>query len=190
MMDVAKLAGEIAKLSKEVPSFKQAFPTVPDTKDTPSWGKSADAIPDLGNEVSDLLSTIEGDNTRDGIPQITQNKLDGIQREETVLSELQEQFSEKDGFTVLREQLLRDKDGNIVKDPVTGEARRIDFVVIDKDGNVVKMVEVTSETAPKDAQTAKENRIRDAGGNNIRNSETGLICRIPDNVTSEIDRRA
>ncbi len=31
---------------------------------------------------------------------------------------------------------LRDKDGNIVRDPVTGEGRRIDFVVI-KDGKVV-----------------------------------------------------
>ena len=42
--------------------------------------------------------------------------------------------------------MLEDKEGNIVKDPETGEARRIDFTV-SKDGEVVKSIEVTSETA-------------------------------------------
>ena len=54
---------------------------------------------------------------------------------------------------------MRDSEGKIVRDPETGEARRIDFVVV-KDGQVVDSIEVTSETADKTGQTAKEERIR------------------------------
>ena len=81
----------------------------------------------------------------------------------------------------------RDENGNIVKDPVTGEARRIDFVVV-KDGKVVDSIEVTSKTADKTGQSAKETRIRENGGNYIRDSNGNLI-KIPDNVQTRIERR-
>lgn len=118
---------------------------------------------------------------------IIQNKLDGCAREEKVGKELQEKYPLEKGYSVIREAYLRDENGNIVKDPLTGEARRIDFVVV-KEGRVVEMVEVTSKTAPKDAQTAKENRIRDNGGNYIKDDK-GDIVKIPNSVQTRIDRR-
>ena len=82
---------------------------------------------------------------------------------------------------------LRDENGEIVKDPVTGEARRIDFVVV-KDGKVVDSVEVTSKTADKTEQTAKEDRIRENGGNYIKTTDGDLV-RIPDDLKTRIERR-
>ena len=82
---------------------------------------------------------------------------------------------------------LRDQDGNIVKDPETGEARRIDFVVT-KNGKVVDSIEVTSKSADKTEQIAKEQRIRENGGNYIRDSE-GTLIEIPKNVNTRIERR-
>ncbi|MDR0363513.1 MAG: hypothetical protein LBH92_00595, partial [Bacteroidales bacterium] len=93
---------------------------------------------------------------------LIRNKEDGNRREAEVDDELKNKYPESEGYTIEKEVYLRDKDGNIVRDPVTGEARRIDFVVI-KDGKVVDSIEVTSKTAPKDEQTAKENRIRENG---------------------------
>ena len=116
-----------------------------------------------------------------------QNKLDGCAREEKVGEELRKKYPPESGFTVLREVYLRDENGEIVVDPVTGTKRRVDFAVV-KDGNVVDMVEVTSKTAPKEAQIAKENRIRNAGGNYIKDYNNNLI-RIPDSVKTRIDRR-
>ena len=66
-------------------------------------------------------------------------------------------FVTEDGYEIISEAYLRDKDGNIVKDPETNSARRIDFVVV-KDGKVVDSVEVTSKTASKEEQSAKEDR--------------------------------
>lgn len=119
--------------------------------------------------------------------EIIQNKLDGCAREEKVEKELQEKYPPENGYTVMREVYLRDENGSIAKDSITGAARRIDFVVI-KDGKVVEMVEVTSKTASKDAQMAKESRIRNEGGNYIKDYNDNLI-RIPANVNTRIDRR-
>ena len=116
-----------------------------------------------------------------------QNKLDGLKREEDVKEELEKKYPESEGYTILSEVYFRDEHGKIVKDPVTGEARRIDYVVI-KDGKVVDSIEVTSKTADKTEQTAKENRIRDNGGNYIKDSEGNLI-KIPDDVQTRIERR-
>ena len=116
-----------------------------------------------------------------------QNKQDGLRREGEVETELQETYPPEEGYSIEQEVYLRDKDGNIVKDPVTGEARRIDFVVI-KDGEVVDSVEVTSKTADKTSQSAKEERIRDIGGNYIKDSNGNLV-EIPANVQTRIERR-
>lgn len=123
------------------------------------------------------------------IEQIEKNREDGSNREDLAYKELQQEFPENEGYNVEREQYLRGKEGNIVKDPETGEARRIDFIVT-KDGKVVKSIEVTSETAPKDAQIAKENRIRDAGGNFIKDRDSGQLVEIPKDIKTEVRRYA
>lgn len=115
------------------------------------------------------------------------NKLDGLQREHEVETELKKQYPPEKGYSIVSEAYLRDKDGNIVKDPLTGEARRIDFVVV-KGEKVVDSIEVTSKTADKTNQIAKEGRIRQAGGNYIRNYD-GKIIEIPAKVNTRIERR-
>ncbi len=125
----------------------------------------------------------------DKIEQIEKNREAGANREDLAYKELQKEFPENEGYKIEREQYLRDKDGNIVKDPETGEARRIDFTIT-KDGKVVKSVEVTSETAPKDAQVAKEDRIRNEGGNFIKARDTGQLAEIPKDTKTEIWRYA
>lgn len=95
--------------------------------------------------------------------------------------------STKQGYSVVEEVYLRNKEGSIVKDNKTGEARRIDFVVV-KDGKAVSSVEVTSNTASKVEQSAKETRIRDAGGNYIKDSNRNLV-EIPKDVQTRIERR-
>lgn len=116
-----------------------------------------------------------------------QNKLDGIRREQEVDKELEKKYPPEQGYSILSEKWLLDKDGNIVKDPETGKARRIDFVVV-KDGKVVDSVEVTSKTADKTEQTQKEERIRANGGTYIRDND-GNIIKIPENVKTRIERR-
>ena len=116
-----------------------------------------------------------------------QSKIDGLEREHQVEGELQKQYSEKHGYSIISEVYLRNEDGKIVEDPETGEKRRIDFVVV-KDGKVVDSIEVTSLTADKTKQTMKEERIREAGGNYIRDYD-GNLLRIPDTLQTRIERR-
>jgi hypothetical protein len=114
--------------------------------------------------------------------------MSGAVREEVVSGELVRDYPAENGNHIEPECYLRDAEGHIVKDPEMGEARRIDFAVI-KDGEVVKSVEVTSETADKTAQLAKEDRIREAGGNYIVDRRTGEIVPFAHNVKTEIWRR-
>jgi len=123
------------------------------------------------------------------IEQINKNREDGANREGLAYKELQREFPEEKGYKIEREQYLRDQNGNIAKDPQTGEPRRIDFTA-SQNGKVVKSIEVTSETAPKDAQIAKENRIRDAGGNFIKDRDTGQLIEIPKDTQTEVRRYA
>ncbi len=106
--------------------------------------------------------------------QLKKNREDGRRREKEVSDELKAKHPDA---SVQNEQYLRDADGNIVKDNSiggTGEARRIDHVVI-KDGKVIETVETTSMTVDKSLQIAKEMRIRAAGGNFIRDRVTGKL---------------
>ena len=115
------------------------------------------------------------------------NKIDGCAREKEVGQELEQRYPLEKGYQIESEALLRNKDGDIVKDPVTGEARRVDFMVV-KDGIVVDSIEVTSMTANKTEQIAKEQRIRDVGGNYIRKDDKSLV-EIPSTVHTRIERR-
>jgi len=116
------------------------------------------------------------------------NKVDGCLREGEVGRELERRYPANGGYSVTREQYLRNRDGSIAKDPLTGTARRIDFGVI-RNGKVVDCIEVTSPTASKLGQYSKEMRIREAGGNYIKANDGNLV-RIPNNVQTRIERRA
>lgn len=124
------------------------------------------------------------DNLLEGI---LPNKEEGLRREAEVEEELKKKYPESEGYEIVSEAYLRDSDGKIVKDPETGAARRIDFVVV-KDNQVVDSIEVTSETADKTGQIAKEKRIREAGGNYIRTSD-GSLVKYPDDLQTTIERR-
>ena len=164
--------------------------------------KNSDKTTKLGPERVNHTETNESEkkgNPEDGVmteekPDVSENsdpiknKQDGLRREKEVYEELKEKYPKEDGYSILAERYLRDKDGNIVKDPETGQARRLDYVVLDKDGNVVATVEVTSKTADKSEQMAKEDRIRDNGGNYIMDKE-GNLHKIPDTVKTNIERR-
>ena len=100
---------------------------------------------------------------------------------------MQKAYPESEGYSIERERLLRDANGKKAIDPETGTGRRIDYVV-DKDGKVVDSIEVTSKTAPKDDQIAKEARIRQNGGNYVRTKDGDLI-EIPSDIITRLDRR-
>ena len=121
------------------------------------------------------------------MPQIEANRRAGAAREEAEYGELARKYPTEEGYHIERECYLRNAEGHVVKDSEMGEARRIDFGLI-KDGEVVKSVEVTSETADKTVQMAKEERIREAGGNYIR--LTGEMVPFGRNVKTEVVRRA
>lgn len=124
------------------------------------------------------------DNFQEGI---LPNKEEGLRREAEVEDELEKKYPESEKYEIVSEAYLRDSEGKIVQDSETGEARRIDFVVV-KDGQVVDSIEVTSETADKTGQTAKEERIREAGGNYIKTSD-GFLAKYPDDLHTTIERR-
>lgn len=121
------------------------------------------------------------------VKQLAENRENGKNREVIADKELREEYTEKEGCKIHSEVYLRDENGSIVKDSFTGEGRRIDFV-IDKNGEIIKSVEITSKTASKEEQIAKEQRIRAEGGNYIKDRETGELIKIPENITTEIKR--
>ena len=115
--------------------------------------------------------------------QVVQNRIDGSRREAEVEAELKEA---NPNASVQSEQFLRDKNGHIVVDRITGERRRVDHVVIE-DGRVTDAVETTSLTAKKDAQKAKEDRIIEQGGNFVKDRDTE--CIIPIDCEIRLERR-
>lgn len=108
----------------------------------------------------------------------------GAAREAATGRELAKQFGEQ---AVQREQYLRNAEGQIAKDAVTNEARRIDHVVI-KDGKAVKSVETTSKNASKTSQSAKEQRIRDSGGTFVRDRNTKELVDFKETPTELLRR--
>ena len=60
-----------------------------------------------------------------------------------------------------------------MRDSVTGESRKLDFVIkgSGKNGGGLAQ-EITSKTASKRSQLAKEKRIRDAGGVYVRDGKS------------------
>lgn len=118
--------------------------------------------------------------------QIRENAQKGRLREDIFAEKLQDVYPETQGYEINREASLRDADGNVIRDSREGSYRRVDFAVT-QDGQVVDSIEVTSETAPKEAQMAKEKRIREGNDVFIRNSE-GELCRLPKSTDTRIER--
>ncbi len=116
------------------------------------------------------------------------NKEEGLRREQFVKKNLNNQYPAENGNKVLPERTLYDSNGKIAIDTKTGKARKIDFVVLDNNNNVVDSIEVTSNTADKTAQLAKETRIRNNGGNFI--NYDGKLIRIPDSINTRVLRVA
>lgn len=169
-----------------------------ETNDLPEeiGGNESDVLPEEvgGNESESLPEEVDNnigalDNTKDvqEEAQVVKNKRDGCERENKVEEELRNKYPESEGYQIVKEAYLRDENGNYVIDPETGKRRRIDFVVV-KDGKVVESIEVTSMTAPKEEQMAKEKRIREQGGNYIYDNDDNLV-EFPPEVETHIERR-
>lgn len=109
----------------------------------------------------------------------------GAERETYVQGKLEGKFK---NASVQREQYLRNADGTIAKDPLTGTGRRIDHAVI-QDGQARYIVETTSKTADKSAQLAKEARIRANGGKYIRDRNTRKLIDVSGTPTRLSRRR-
>jgi hypothetical protein len=116
--------------------------------------------------------------------QMLKNALDGAKRAAKTAEEL---AAENPGKSVQNEKMLRDADGKIVVDPVTGEGRRVDHVVIDQEAGTAKAYETTGDNVDKRLQQQKEERIRDAGGTYVRDKKTGKL--IPIEGVSEVRRQ-
>ncbi len=139
---------------------------------------------DKADDVDDVAKTANKiDKTASKEKSIVKRKSAGDLREVKEQNILENKYP---GADVQNQQYLRDINGKIVKDPVTGEGRRIDHVVI-KDGRPLDAVETTSMNANKTSQTAKENRIREAGGTYVRDRKTRKLVDLKD-VQTRISR--
>lgn len=117
------------------------------------------------------------------------NKEASRKKENEVEKELKIKYPDEKGYKVLRERELLDENGKSVKDN-NGDKRRLDFVVVDtKKSEIVDVIEVTSKTADKTKQLAKENEIKNKGGNYIKDKETNKLYKIPKNMETRIERR-
>ncbi|MFC7422035.1 RHS repeat domain-containing protein [Iodobacter arcticus] len=92
--------------------------------------------------------------------------------------------AENPNATIQCECYLRDKNGKSVKDPDTNERRRVDTAVIEN--QTATTYEVTSPSANKLDQIAKEGRIRANGGEYIKDRSTGKLIKV--NGISSVER--
>jgi hypothetical protein len=100
------------------------------------------------------------------------NRITGAGREAFIRGELARKYP---GANIQNEVYLLTHNGDRAIDPLTGEGRRIDSVVI-KDGRVLDSVEITGPTTNKASQILKEQRIRALGGTFVLDDQTqGLI---------------
>ncbi|MEP8619448.1 hypothetical protein ABKV54_11195 [Enterobacter hormaechei] len=111
--------------------------------------------------------------------------MDGDAREAKLLKRLQNMFGAEN---VISQRHLRNAQGKIVglvddaiKLGKTKGSRILDFVVKTKDG--WKGIEVTSKTASKVAQSAKEEIIRAAGGGFVRHPVTKELIELSDDIS-------
>lgn len=180
----ATKTAEAAVTAKEVLAESLKEPIV---KETPIKGVLSEvensSLETLKAQNEEVINTIR----ESRISQIELNRENGSLREEKALGDIKKEFPESEGFKYHQEAYLRDEQGNIIRDQLSGEARRIDILVA-KEGKIYKSFEVTSESALKELQLAKEERIRQTGGNFILDRDTWTLIELPKNVTTEIRR--
>ena len=189
---VVKEAAEAGakKAVKEV-AEESAEKVVKETVETGAK-KTVKEVTEEGAEkaAKEVADEVDNPEVLEKVEQIVKNKMDGIAREEKVLEELLEKHMD-DGAKVIREAYLRDANGNIIKDAVEGTARRIDYVV-SKGGKVIESIEVTSESASKTLQMAKESRILEEawknGGAFIKDPDTGMLIEFGKEISTMIRR--
>lgn len=140
------------------------------------------AMESLNNPVS-----VDSSSTQTIYGSAIKNKTDGCKREQEALKKLDLQHSSEDGYNIYNERYLVDSNGKKICDPQTGKGRRVDFVVT-KDNKMIKSVEVTSETANKISQVAKENRILNSEKCYIINPKDKSLIEWNYNQTTEIMR--
>ena len=104
------------------------------------------------------------------------NKVAGAARENRAKALFEKRYGKQN---VLSERYLRNAEGKIVKGPLTGEARRVDFVIKNANGTGTAK-EITSLTADKTGQLLKEERIREAGGLFVREPGTKKLIGVSD----------
>ncbi len=117
-----------------------------------------------------------------GLIGVRANQMAGASREALVRTELMAQYPTAN---INKEVYLRTIDGKRAIDPLSGEARRIDFVVTEN-GKVLDSIEVTSLTANKKMQILKEARIRGSGGEFVRDLSSDAIIDISKNLTKTV----
>ena len=138
----------------------------------------------LADDVNSMMSA-EGTSGADPEGNSAQKNYEaGKQRENQVQQELQ---SENPNASVQRERMLRDSEGNKVVDPLTGEGRRVDHAVINRESNTAKTYETTGNNVDKRLQLEKEARIREQGGTYVRDKETRKL--VPTEGQSELRRK-
>lgn len=159
--------------------FKEGSPQSPSDRLSSAFLESKEGAREGTLEHSFLKDTeitnpLEGDISIES--RIIRNKVEGCRREQEVYAQLGEQYPESEGFKILSERYLLDKNGSMQRDPLSPHTcRRVDIVVADSENNPIRSIEVTSVSASKEEQTAKESRIRDAGGTFVRDPDTGQL---------------
>lgn len=119
------------------------------------------------------------------LQQVVANARAGRRRESLVFHRVKVQYP---GATVQRQITLRTSNGKRAIDPLTGEGRRVDFAAI-KDGHALDLIEATSMTSRKAAQIAKETRIRQNGGNFIKDRSSGHLIDIAQTPTRIVRKK-
>ncbi|EKS67891.1 MULTISPECIES: RHS repeat-associated core domain-containing protein [Caballeronia] len=115
-----------------------------------------------------------------GLDRIT-NAIEGARREDVFNARMKARYP---NATIQCQCYLRDAQGKSVRDPRTGERRRVDTAVIQN--GQANTYEVTSPAANKLDQLAKEGRIRQNGGTYVRDRSTGNL--IPVSGISKVER--
>lgn len=110
----------------------------------------------------------------------------GKQREEAAVKLVRQLYPRNEGYRVVREQYLRDRLGSIAHD-LENKSRRLDIVVF-KDDEVVRSIEVTGADVDKRAQLKKEAEILKAGGRYLMSPGTRKLVRIPSSVKTTVVR--
>ncbi|WP_330996535.1 RHS repeat-associated core domain-containing protein, partial [Burkholderia diffusa] len=109
------------------------------------------------------------------------NAIEGARREDVFNAQMR---AKHPNATIQCQCYLRDAQGKSVRDPVTGERRRVDTAVIEN--GRAQTYEVTSLDADKDFQAGKEGRIIQNGGQYIRDRSNNDL--VPVNGVSELIR--